>query len=382
MAHSKCSPTGVLSGILGTLALVVVLLAGTGRSMAATANATAVEALQRLKGMDLEANPALKSAVLRVLEGLRGSPEFVEVVRDFQLTGQEEGLLEVARRHPEGSAGSEAMRLLVEQGAEARIRAAWTEPGTGDAVVLALSGREHPKANPLLVEVVTNRVLSSSARAAAVRGLARSEAGARELLRLAEGDLLDEAARGTASLALSQARWPAIREEGMRRLPPPKTGDGATLPPLSELVEMKGDAARGAAVFRSEAVACIRCHRVGDEGVDFGPALGQIGSKLGRQALYESILDPSAGISFGYEGWTVETKDGEEIFGIVASETAEELAIKLQTGVVTRVPTAKVARREKQGLSVMPAGLAQAMTREQLVDLVEYLLTLKAPASP
>jgi putative heme-binding domain-containing protein len=379
MPRSILNPAGFRPGILALL----LLLAPSLPVPAAPSNSTAVEALQRLKGMDLEANPALKTAVLRVLDGLRGTAEFVEVVRDFQLAGQEEGLLEVARKSADatGTGGAEAMRVLLAQGAESRIQAACLAKDGGDAVARALSNCGDPKANPLLIEVATNAVLSTSARAAAVQGLARSEAGARELLRLAEAGTLDDAARGTASLALSQARWAAIREEAAQRLPLPRTGDGASLPPLVELVKMTGDAARGALVFRSETVACIKCHRVGDEGVDFGPALSQIGSKLGRQALYESILDPSAGISFGYEGWTVETKDGEEIFGIVASETAEELAIKLQTGVVTKVPLASVSGREKQGLSVMPAGLAQTMTREQLVDLVEYLLTLKAPAS-
>ncbi len=379
MPRSILNPAGFRPGILALL----LLLAPSLPVPAAPSNSTAVEALQRLKGMDLEANPALKTAVLRVLDGLRGTAEFVEVVRDFQLAGQEEGLLEVARKSADatGTGGAEAMRVLLAQGAESRIQAACLAKDGGDAVARALSNCGDPKANPLLIEVATNAVLSTSARAAAVQGLARSEAGARELLRLAEAGTLDDAARGTASLALSQARWAAIREEAAQRLPLPRTGDGASLPPLVELVKMTGDAARGALVFRSETVACIKCHRVGDEGVDFGPALSQIGSKLGRQALYESILDPSAGISFGYEGWTVETKDGEEIFGIVASETAEELAIKLQTGVVTKVPLASVSGREKQGLSVMPAGLAQTTTREQLVDLVEYLLTLKAPAS-
>src|SRR5207249_1442685 len=55
----------------------------------------ALEALSRLKGLDLEANPAVKSAVLKVLEQVRGRPEFVEIVRDFKIKGQEKGLLEL-----------------------------------------------------------------------------------------------------------------------------------------------------------------------------------------------------------------------------------------------------------------------------------------------
>src|SRR4029434_9840878 len=145
----------------------------------------------------------------------------------------------------------------------------------------------------------------------------RTEEGARALLKLTKEPHLDEAARNTAALELAQARWPAIREEAARVVPPPRAADGAELPSMVELVKLSGDAARGATVFRSETAACIKCHKVGEEGVDFGPALTQIGMKLGKRALYAAILDPSAGISFGFEGWTIETRDGEEVFGIV-----------------------------------------------------------------
>ena len=61
------------------------------------------------------------------------------------------------------------------------------------------------------------------------------------------------------------------------------------------------------------------------------------------------------------------------------SETRDELSIKDQTGVITRVQTVDIIRRQRQELSVMPAGLAQGLTREELVDLVEYLVTLRRP---
>src|SRR5579862_3151714 len=60
----------------------------------------AVEALQRLKGIDLEANPTLKAAVLKVLESTRGTPQFVEIVREFNLKGQSPALLDFAMGHP------------------------------------------------------------------------------------------------------------------------------------------------------------------------------------------------------------------------------------------------------------------------------------------
>jgi putative heme-binding domain-containing protein len=193
---------------------------------------------------------------------------------------------------------------------------------------------------------------------------------------------LEDSARLTASLDLAQSRWPAIRDEAARVFPLPKTADGGALPPMAELVRLEGSVERGAKVFRSPQAACIQCHRVGEEGVDFGPALSGIGAKLARQALFESILDPSAGISFGYEAWSLELRNGDEVFGILASETAEELAVRQPSGVTVRIRKADLARRDPQRLSVMPAGLAQLLTRQELVDVVEYLASLKGPSGP
>lgn len=343
----------------------------------------ALEVLQRLKGMDLEANPALKGAVIRVLETTRGTPAFVEIVRDFKVTGQGDGLLEVAAKHPEEEAGVSALRLLVETEGVERLRVAVSEADGSrrEALVRAVARTADPRVEPLLAEAVADDRASGPSRAAAIRGLAQTESGARELLRLAGAGKLDETARNTAGLVLAQSRWPAVRDEALRVLPPPASGDGKPLPSVAELVEMRGNAARGAEVFRSERAGCIKCHRVGDEGVDFGPALGQIGTKLGRQALYDSILDPSAGIAFGYEGWTFELRSGDEVFGLVVSETAEAVTVRQQTGADVRIPRVEILRRESQRLSVMPSGLGQILGREELVDLVEYLTGLRAPVA-
>lgn len=352
-----------------------------GSTGSAGANGAALEALRRLKGMDFEGNPALKGALMRVVDSTRGTPAFVELVRDFELKGEEDGLLEVAAKHPGDPAAPEAIRLLLESGGLERMRKAWqgADSARQAAWTEATAQSADPRGIPILVEAVSVAGTSTPSRATAIRGLARTEAGARVLLRLAGEGVLDEPARTTASLSLAQSRWPEIRREALKILPPPKSADGGELPSVSELVGLRGDVARGATIFQSEKASCSKCHLAGAVGMDFGPALTQIGTKLGRQALYESILDPSSGISFGYEGWSVETRGGEEVFGILASETAEELAIKQQTGAVVRLKKSEVLRRERQKLSVMPAGLASVLSRQELVDLVEFLTTLKGP---
>src|SRR5688572_18017340 len=75
--------------------------------------AIAREALSRLKGIDLEANPGVKTAVLKLLDQTRGTEQFVEIVRDFNIKDQDAALLEIAIRNPASSAGVEAMRLIL-----------------------------------------------------------------------------------------------------------------------------------------------------------------------------------------------------------------------------------------------------------------------------
>src|SRR5205085_10216611 len=133
----------------------------------------------------------------------------------------------------------------------------------------------------------------------------------------------------------------------------------------------------GSKVFRKAEVNCIGCHRVNKEGVDFGPALSEIGTKLAKEAIYESILDPSSGISFGFEGWQIQLKNGDEVAGLITSESPDEIVVKTQTGISTKYKKADIAKRTKSAISMMPSGLQQAMSQQDLVDLVDYLSTLK-----
>ena len=113
------------------------------------------------------------------------------------------------------------------------------------------------------------------------------------------------------------------------------------------------------------------------QGVDLGPNLSEIGSKLGKDAIFEAILDPSAGISFGFEAFNLMLKNGDEAYGLIASETADEITLKSAGGIVTRYRKSDVTARQPSKVSLMPAGLQQGMTTQEFVDLVEYLAALR-----
>ena len=70
-------------------------------------------------------------------------------------------------------------------------------------------------------------------------------------------------------------------------------------------------------------------------------------------------------------------KSGDEAYGLMVSDTADEIAVKTQGGIVTRYKKSDVAKQEQQKLSIMPAGLQQTLSTADLVDLVEYLSSLK-----
>lgn len=337
-----------------------------------------IEALNRLKGTGLKASPALKSALLKILEKTRGTPEFVHLVRDFKIPGQAETLLDYALHHPEDSAGAEAFRLALPD-----LHAEALEPllrsNQGAALVKLIAAAGEPALQPLLENLVTGKIGAAATRKEAVRALAHSQNGARFLLTLARSGELPPALRLTASFELNRVPWPDLKAEAAELLPLPTAANAEPLPPISELVKRRGDPARGRQLFMESAAACATCHQINGLGQDFGPKLSEIGTKLGKDALYQAILDPSAGISFGYEAWNLQLADGGEAFGLIVSETAGEVALKTQNGITTNYKKSEIVRRQKMSASIMPAGLHLALSTSDLVDLVEYLSSLKKP---
>ena len=379
-------PTGRRILSFWTAALLAVLASGqicAAESEDPDRVTTAVEALSRLQGVDLEQNPKLKETVLKVLDKTRGTANFARLVKQFRLTGQNAGLLEVAMRHPAEDAGVEAMRSILASQDFPLLQTALqgTNLTAAARTAEALGHTGDRQATALLLPLVTDHQRDPLLRKQAVRSLAQTAEGAAGLLKLAGENKLPEDLKFTASSELNQARWPEIKAAAGKLLPLPLGQNAQPLPPVAELLKMKGDAANGEKVFGRATTGCANCHQVNGQGVDFGPNLSGIGGKLGKDALLEAILDPSAGISFGFEAWTLQLKSGDDAYGLIVSETADEVAVKAVGGIITRYKPSDIKARQQSKLSIMPAGLQQTMTPQELSDLVEYLGSLKPPAA-
>ena len=220
---------------------------------------------------------------------------------------------------------------------------------------------------------------SLAEREAAVKTLAKTKAGGQALLDLVDRNALPAELRATTSFALAASPDADLRSKGELKLPRPKSKDGTALPPIGVLLEKKGDAKAGAAVFRNNSGGpnCIGCHQIGDEGRQVGPPLTTIGNKLSREQLFESILTPSAGILMSYELWIVRTKDGDIKTGIKAEDTDDHITLKDNNGEYLDIPVEKIAEKKQSMLSMMPDDITKTMSIQELVDVVEYLTRQK-----
>jgi putative heme-binding domain-containing protein len=140
-----------------------------------------------------------------------------------------------------------------------------------------------------------------------------------------------------------------------------------------------GDPLRGASVFASPQFACISCHRVLDQGGLAGPDLSTVGICLKPEELVESILWPRHQVRDGYAAVSVATNDGRVRQGYTLSETGAELVLRdPSSGDRFSMRKADVLEVRQDG-TLMPDGLADAMSANQRRDLVRFLLDLGQP---
>jgi len=137
------------------------------------------------------------------------------------------------------------------------------------------------------------------------------------------------------------------------------------------VASIKGDAVKGKALFVSQ--GCLACHTVDKNQPMKGPFMGQIGSIMNRDQIVESILKPNASISQGFATVLLDTNDGKSFTGFVTEESADQLTIRDIGGNATQLKKSAIKSRKILETSMMPAGLANSLSYEELASLVTYL---------
>lgn len=135
--------------------------------------------------------------------------------------------------------------------------------------------------------------------------------------------------------------------------------------------DLKGDPIKGKALFTSQ--GCVACHSVEKGQPLKGPFMGQIGSIMNRSQITESILKPNASISQGFASVLISTNDDKSYMGFVTAETANEVVLQDITGTATKLDKATIKTRKVMETSMMPPGLVNSLSYEELASLITYL---------
>lgn len=138
-----------------------------------------------------------------------------------------------------------------------------------------------------------------------------------------------------------------------------------------------GNAARGREIFfgRSD-TSCRRCHQIRNNGGEVGPDLSGIGRDKDRRYLLEAIVAPNKAIAKGFETAVLALLDGKVVVGIIRNETDDTLEVMDAKGTVIRVPKDEIDERAT-GKSAMPEEIVKQLSKDDLRDLVEFLIQQK-----
>ncbi|MBM3846877.1 MAG: c-type cytochrome, partial [Verrucomicrobia bacterium] len=157
----------------------------------------------------------------------------------------------------------------------------------------------------------------------------------------------------------------------------PPSGATALDPALATLPQ--GSRERGEWLFHARGgVGCFNCHRVGERGNSFGPDLAALGDRANAKHIVQSMLEPNAVITEGFNLQTVETADAE-YSGILLEESGLNLTLGLATGQRQVIPKPAIKSRKTASTSAMPA-YDTLLTPQYVADVTAYLLAQKAGA--
>jgi putative heme-binding domain-containing protein len=159
-----------------------------------------------------------------------------------------------------------------------------------------------------------------------------------------------------------------------------KTALASVIPPSREevtakfkpAIAAKGDAKKGQVQYMTR---CVACHKAGALGLAVGPDLITVKTK-GREALLTAILEPHKEVASQFIAYTVNTKDGQTLAGIITNDTASSMTIRMMGGIEKTLQRAEIKGSSSSGQSLMPEGLETGMNVEDMADLISYIESL------
>lgn len=169
---------------------------------------------------------------------------------------------------------------------------------------------------------------------------------------------------------LSKHPHPAIQKQAAAVLQGNASGSRAeVVAKYQSATSLRGDPAKGRAHFEKN---CATCHFLRGQGFNVGPNLAALADKTPGDFVL-AILDPNAAVEPRFISYNVETRDGRSLSGIVSAESSTTLTLIQPGGIQETILRGDVTEIKATGLSLMPEGFEQALSPQDLADLISYL---------
>jgi putative membrane-bound dehydrogenase-like protein len=326
--------------------------------------------------------PRFHIALERLLTDAGLQRDILGVIGQLDLKPLNEQILAIARdatRPAEARCAAIAVAARMRTKGTAEVLRSLLKDGDPAVAAVALDGVIDIQDITSLRQVFAGSEFSTDARQHATSRLIDSTPGAILLLRLIEEDQLSSELREFA-LAKAVAHPDAnVRVLYERFIPedqrPKKLGSGVS---AEAILALSGDANRGREIFfKSSAAQCNQCHAVNGFGSTLGPQLTNIGKKYERQALLETILQPSKAIAPEYIPYLLETTGGQVYAGFLIEKNDKFVVLRDIKNQLISVPVDEVEALVEQQKSLMPELVLSQVTAQDAADLLAFLESLK-----
>jgi putative heme-binding domain-containing protein len=212
--------------------------------------------------------------------------------------------------------------------------------------------------------------------------LAKSDAGAEPLLAAIESGRASAALLRNQSVSGAFAGRPQAMKDRAATLttdlpPEDERLDKVIAQRLEAYAKAQPNRGHGAELFQQQ---CAACHKVKNVGGSIGPNLDGVSAR-GVHRLIEDILDPNRNVDPAFRQTIIETTDGRTLSGVNLRAQGELLVLNDVEGKEISVARNQVKTQTGSKLSLMPAIFEQALTEQQLADVISYLISeTDAPA--
>ncbi len=320
----------------------------------------------------IKSNSEFTAILPSLLFEIKNEKDYLEIVSRYEVKEQKEKILSILNKSQNNEIILQAASVLAQLFGIMPIREALAkrpiEENTLIKTISSLGQVDNESITKQLILIFSNKKYSFKIREAAMLAMVGYQSD-EKLWDLIKVNKVSKELIPAAKIVMSKTFHSDLKTEFENKFGKPTTN---SIPFNVKFLSKKGDAVKGEELFKNY---CTTCHVANGQGNDFGPGLSQIGKKLTKESIYNAIINPNQGISFGYEGYTISLKDGSSLQAIITSKTNDAFMLKIpgQSTIIS------YKKEQVKAVSVMKTSMMPAfsLAEKEYLDLLEYLSALK-----